>query len=89
VISIIVFSFVTSENNLVKVLSRIVLIPVIASISYELLKLSGKYRNNWFVKMVSAPGLMIQNITTKEPDNKQIEVAVHALKLVVKEEEKA
>lgn len=64
-------------------LFRIVCLPIIAGISYELLKFTGKFEHNFIVKVISAPGLWLQKITTKEPDRKQIEVAVRALKEVL------
>ena len=84
ILSIIVFSFVTSENFIVKILSRIVLIPVIASLSYEFLKLSAKFESFFLIKILTKPGLLLQKITTRKPENRQIEVAIAALKLVVK-----
>ncbi|MBD3310441.1 DUF1385 domain-containing protein [Candidatus Woesearchaeota archaeon] len=83
VISIIVFSFITSESNLVKILARIVLIPVIASVSYELLKLTARFQKSRIVRLLSLPGLWIQKITTRKPGKRQIEVAIRALKLVI------
>jgi uncharacterized protein YqhQ len=62
---------------------RILFIPVIAGVAYEALKLTAKYPKNIFVKIIAKPGLLFQNITTKEPDKKQIEVAVKALKKVL------
>ena len=59
---------------------RILLIPVIAGISYEILKLSGKKQDTLLFKLVSMPGLLLQKITTKEPSKKQIEVAISSLK---------
>lgn len=59
---------------------RILLIPVIAGISYELLKISDRYQNNILFRLISLPGLGLQKITTQEPSNKQIEVAVYSLK---------
>jgi len=61
----------------------IVALPVIASLSYELLKLSDKFRNSLFMKVLVAPGLLLQRITTKEPDESQLEVALEAVKTVV------
>ena len=84
VISILLFSLITSPNLWIKLASRVVLIPVIASISYELLKLADKYKNNIFFKVLIFPGLALQKITTSEPDNKQLEVAIHALKNTIK-----
>ncbi|MBD3354381.1 DUF1385 domain-containing protein [Candidatus Woesearchaeota archaeon] len=62
---------------------RILSIPVIAGISYEGLKLSGKYPDNIIVKWIAKPGLLLQKITTKEPDKKMIETAIKALKAVL------
>lgn len=76
-ISIAVFSFVTWESLLVRLLLKLALLPVIAGISYEFIKLS-RYR---CLKPLSLPGLYLQKITTKEPDEKQLEVALTALKV--------
>jgi uncharacterized protein YqhQ len=61
----------------------VVALPIIASISYELLKLSDKLRNSLLMKILIAPGLLLQRITTKEPDDEQIEVALAAVKAVL------
>ena len=87
-ISIIVFSFIVTEKTYVKILGRVVLIPVIASISYELLKLSSKYKSKLFFRIISKPGLWMQKITTKEPNKKQIEVALKSFKVVLDSETK-
>ncbi len=84
VISILLFSLVPKASPFyVKVLSRIFFIPLIAGISYEMLKLSAKHQNNFLVKLFILPGLWLQKVTTKEPDEKQIEVALEALKTVL------
>jgi uncharacterized protein YqhQ len=84
ILSIFVFSLIPhSWNFLFKFLSRIVLIPVIAGVSYETLKLSDKLQDNWFVKLMIQPGLLLQRLTTREPDESQIEVAIIALKEAV------
>ncbi|MBS3098563.1 DUF1385 domain-containing protein [Candidatus Woesearchaeota archaeon] len=62
---------------------RLLFIIPIASITYELLRLSGKHKDNFMVKIISQPGLLLQGITTKEPNKKQIEVAIKALKDVL------
>jgi len=67
---------------------RILLIPVIAGISYEILKLSDRKQANILFRMISAPGLLLQKITTQEPNQKQIEVAIHSLKKLIKIEKK-
>ena len=68
-----------------RVISRILLVPVIAGISYEIIKWAGRH-DNWLVKIVSAPGLAMQLITTKEPDDEMLEVAIASLKAVLEEE---
>lgn len=80
IISILLFSLVWHPSWIVKFLERILLIPVIASISYEILKLSAKTK---FLKFLTFPGLWLQKLTTKQPDKKQIEVAIAAIKKVL------
>lgn len=82
IISIIVFSLIPSSTWYIKLGSRILLIPVIASLSYEMLKLSFKHQHNPFFKVIAKPGLWLQNITTKEPTEKQLEVALKAFENV-------
>lgn len=82
IISIVLFSLVPSSDYFVRLGYRILLIPVISSISYELLKLSGKYRNSIIMKIFTAPGLAFQLLTTKEPNDDMLEVSVKALKAV-------
>jgi len=83
ILSIATFSFL-SGPLWVKLGGRILLLPLISGVGYELIKLSGKYGNNVFVKAVIAPGLWLQRITTKEPTDKQIEVGIASLKAVLK-----
>jgi uncharacterized protein YqhQ len=83
-ISIIVFSMIpTSWNFIFKALSRVILLPVIAGVSYEILKVSSKWHKSIIGKIITMPGLIFQKITTKEPDLSQIEVASEALKAVL------
>jgi uncharacterized protein YqhQ len=63
--------------------SRILGIPLIAGLSYEVIKWAGKHRNKRWVRVVMWPGLMLQNLTTREPDEEQLEVAIRALKSVL------
>ena len=79
-ISIIVFSFVWSDSLIIKLLQRILLIPIIAGLSYELLKITAKHQKSKIMRILSSPGLWIQKITTKHPDDDQIEVAIAAVK---------
>lgn len=80
-ISIILFFFIRVDSFALKILFRLLLVPVIAGISYEILRLAGR-GNNWFVKVISAPGLLMQKITTKEPDESMVEVAIMAVEAV-------
>ena len=61
----------------------VVALPIIASLSYELLKLSDRLRSNLLMRVLIAPGILLQRITTKEPDDKQLEVAIAAIKAVL------
>ncbi|NWF97952.1 MAG: DUF1385 domain-containing protein [Nitrospirae bacterium] len=89
VISIFTFSFIPQEWLFIyKFLSRIILIPLIAGISYEILKLSAKMKNNVIMHLFIQPGLLLQRLTTREPDESQIEVALKALQEVLILEEK-
>ena len=78
-ISIILFAFITDQRWWVKFAWRIILIPVVAGISYEILKLSDKYRKNIIISALIKPGLWVQKLTTRQPTEKQIEVAIAAL----------
>ena len=64
-----------------KIIYRLILIPVIASISYEIIRLAGNYDNN-FTRIISLPGMLLQKLTTREPDRKMIEVAIVAVEAV-------
>lgn len=79
IISMIFFIFVKTNDIGLRIFSRIIFVPLIAGISYEIIKLAGKY-DNFIINLISKPGLALQKITTKEPDDKMIEVAIHALK---------
>jgi uncharacterized protein YqhQ len=88
VISILVFSFVPQTWPFwAKFLSRLILIPLIAGISYELLRLSAKMKENSLIRLMILPGLLLQKLTTREPDDSQIEVAIRAVKEVLLLEE--
>ena len=80
-ISIIMLVLVRAETPLMRIVIRIVLLPVIAGVSYELLKLAGR-SDNLVVNLFSKPGLAIQKLTTKEPDDGMIEVAIQAVEAV-------
>ena len=80
-ISIIIFFFIRVEYIPMRLLIRILLIPVVLGISYEILRLAGK-SENIFVYMLTAPGIWFQHLTTREPDAKQIEVAIASVEAV-------
>ena len=82
IISLILFSLLGWPNLFWRITSRLLLLPVIAGISYELLKWAGR-SDNWFVKVLSMPGLYLQKLTTAEPDDEQLEVAIAAMKAVL------
>lgn len=80
-VSVILFFFIRVESPIMKIVIRLLLIPVIAGISYEILRLAGK-SNNVIVRIISAPGMALQKITTKEPDESMVEVAIAAVEAV-------
>lgn len=83
IVSVLVFMMIPG-GTVMKFLGRIVLLPVVSALGFELIKLSSKYGNNIIVKLMIQPGLMLQRITTKEPSDKQIEVGIASLKAVLK-----
>ena len=82
VVSILMFSLFSWSNVLERIVVRLILLPVIAGISYEIIKWAGKSTGK-FAAIISAPGMWLQKITTREPDDSQIEVAIVALKNVM------
>jgi len=86
IVSILVFSLISWNNLLVRFALRIALLPVVVSISYEIIKLAGRY-DNFLTKLISAPGKALQRITTREPDDEMIEVAIKAIENVIPENE--
>ncbi len=80
-ITILLFFFIRVDEMWLKVLLRLLLIPVIAGVSYEILRYAGKH-DNGLVKVISAPGLALQKITTKEPDEKIVEVAIASIEKI-------
>jgi uncharacterized protein YqhQ len=83
VVSIIVFAFIGSPAFLVKLLSRIILVPVVAGIAYELMRLGAANYRFRIVRWLLAPGLALQGLTTREPDDGMIECAIASLKQVM------
>ncbi len=83
IVSILVFSLLGRPDFLHRVIYKILLMPVIAGISYEAIRFTGKFSRFKLVQVLSWPGLALQKITTREPDDDQIEVAIAAMKKVV------
>jgi uncharacterized protein YqhQ len=83
IVSILVFSLLGRPDFLHRVIYKILLLPVVAGISYEAIRFTGKHSHLKLVQLLSWPGLMLQKITTKEPSDDQIEVAIEAMKRVI------
>jgi uncharacterized protein YqhQ len=81
IISVFVFMFITFDNVWLKLAARLLLIPVIAGISYEFIRLAGRYENR-FVDMISQPGLWLQRLTVMEPEDDMIEVGIASIEAV-------
>ena len=81
VISIVFFMFIQVDSKILRLVLRLLLIPVIAGVSYEFIRLAGRY-DNWFVNMLSQPGMWMQRLTTKEPDDEMIEVGIASVEAV-------
>jgi uncharacterized protein YqhQ len=79
-VSILLFSVIKFDSLLLNFLVRLALIPVVAGISYEIIRLSARKESGAFFKTITRPGVWLQNITTQEPDDSQLEVAIEALK---------
>lgn len=82
VISIILFSFISWSNPWMRILLRLALLPVVAGLSYEVIKFAGRSKSR-VMKVVSMPGMWLQKLTTREPDDSQLEVAIASLKSVL------
>lgn len=84
IISIFVFLFIRSDNTILRLVYRLLLLPVVAGISYEIIKFAGRHDNK-FTRAISKPGMLLQYMTTREPDDSQLEVAIASLKAVIPE----
>jgi uncharacterized protein YqhQ len=82
IIALLLFSLLGWPNLLIRIATRILFIPVIAGLSYELLRYAGR-SDSWLVKILSVPGLLLQKLTTKNPDEQELEVAIAALRAVL------
>ena len=79
-VAIVLFSIIKFDSLLLNFLIRLALMPVVAGLSYEIIRLSAKKESSWFFRLMTRPGVWLQNITTQEPDDQQLEVAIEALK---------
>ena len=86
IVSILVFSVISWSNVWVRMLLRLVLLPIVVGISYEIIKFAGRH-DNTLTRIISAPGKALQRLTTAEPDDEMLKVAIEALKLVLPENE--
>ncbi|KXS45720.1 MULTISPECIES: DUF1385 domain-containing protein [unclassified Candidatus Frackibacter] len=87
VVSVLIFSFFGRPAFLNRILIHIALLPIVAGVSYEIIKQAGKKDANPIIKLVATPGLWLQKLTTREPDDEQIEVAIKALEGVLEQED--
>ncbi len=85
IVSVVIASFITWDSLWVRLLIKLPMLPLIVGISYEFIMYAGKH-DNLFTRIISAPGLWMQRMTTKEPDDDQIEIAIAAVKYTLKEE---
>jgi uncharacterized protein YqhQ len=83
-VSIVAFSVVKFDSLFLNFLVRLALMPLVAGISYEIIRASAKSKWQWFFSLITRPGIWLQNITTKEPDDEQLEVAIYSLKEALK-----
>lgn len=85
-VSILVFAVLGEGSLFYRIWSRIAVLPVVAGLGYEFIKFSGKYYHNPWARIIITPGLWLQKLTTREPDDSQLEIAIIALKAVLKHE---
>jgi uncharacterized protein YqhQ len=85
-VSVLIFTLLGRPSLLLRLASRIVFLPLISGIAYEWLKFSARHESTWWARILVAPGLAMQKLTTREPDDKMVEVAIVALKRVLEED---
>jgi len=86
-VSILVFSLFEWDNVVQRIVVRLATLPVVVAVSYELLKLGGRFKNAALARLASAPGLFVQKLTTRQPDDAQLEVAIRAMEEVIRAEQ--
>ena len=80
ILSILMFSLLAGQNAVISILGRVALVPVIASLAYELLRFGARYRHHWWIRWLYLPGIWLQAITTRQPDDSMIEVAIASMR---------
>jgi uncharacterized protein YqhQ len=80
ILSILMFSLLAGQDLVVSIVGRILLVPVIASLAYELLRFGARYRHLWWIRWLYLPGIWLQGITTRQPDDRMIEVAIASMR---------
>jgi uncharacterized protein YqhQ len=85
-VSVLVFSLLGRPPLAIRLASRILLLPLISGIAYEVLKFSARHEGSWWVRVLTFPGLAMQRLTTREPEDEMVEVAIAALKRVLQED---
>ncbi len=88
VLTVLVYSLLGKPDLWLRITERLVLLPVIAGLAYEIIKLADRYRHNIFLRIIAAPGLALQKLTTRKPDLEQAEVAITSLRAVLDAEGK-
>jgi uncharacterized protein YqhQ len=83
IISILIYSILPSMGLLLRIVSRLVLLPVIAGIAYEFLRFTAVHQDNTFIRLITKPNLALQRLTTREPDEGMLEVGIAAFKQVL------
>ncbi|MDD2201775.1 MAG: DUF1385 domain-containing protein [Firmicutes bacterium] len=89
VLAVFVYSLLGKQTLGERILSRLILLPVVAGLSYEVLKLVGRPNPSPFIQLLSAPGLALQNLTTRQPDDSMLEVAIASLTAVIEKDQAA
>ena len=80
ILSILMFSLLAGQDLVVSIVGRVLLVPVIASLAYELLRFGARYRHHWWIRWLYLPGIWLQTITTRQPDDGMIEVAIASMR---------
>jgi len=80
ILSILLFSLLAGQDLLISIVGRIALLPVIASIAYEILRFGARHRHRWWIRWLFLPGIWLQSITTRQPDDSMIEVAIASMR---------